>query len=769
MEPPPNFKSIQDNVSSSLVNITKSVNQLAAEDLPFHRSLDRNVAQMLDGVNSRLLGLVGTIVQSSAFTPNSNAPSFRSVDELDDNWSGLVDVIDTLLEKADTSLDEYTGMIKRKPAVLSKNEEKPAVRPQSRHFPAKVFQTQNIPKPQLLFNHPPSNDESEIFKPLLTSKPHALVPLEESLVMNGHGPNPQQYRHPYEVEIAQYQFPASILQHCDPIPYMPYENTTATYVDTPEAMLSMLDELKTAKEIAVDLEHHDARSYIGLVSLMQISTRNKDWIVDTLVPWRQDLQILNEVFADPGILKVFHGSYMDIIWLQRDLGLYVVGLFDTAVAARALKYSHASLAHLLKKFVDFDADKQYQRADWRIRPLPEEMFQYARSDTHFLLYVYDNLRNELIQRSQDTAPHEDLMGTVLQNSKEESLKLYGVITYKDTLEMSRTPSKLSPEQVSVWKGVHKWRDTVARQEDESLNYVLPRWALTNIAKELPTDTFSLLRISHPPSEVVKRRANELLAVISSARLNRDEGAPKTQSRSPRHAEGRKNAELIVKTNGEIRAQNSNFWGQAVGSSAWSAMLPSSSADQQLSLAIPLPPLSAEVFRQAQDVAASTEEAPMAEPAARAEHEYIKGRKAMSDEQSDVFIIKQLGAGRKRKMDGAGSLLPAEVEQPPLDSDDHDAVVPGAGEGRPRRKGLGKEVKGESKSPDAPRPGGSEGNDEPFDYAKAKSVLHASPNGKEGRRGVDNRSFDPYSKSGDAPKGLRRSKKEKAGKSFTFKT
>lgn len=65
--------------------------------------------------------------------------------------------------------------------------------------------------------------------------------------------------------------------------------------------------------------------------------------------------------------KVFHGAYMDIVWLQRDLGLYVVGLFDTYHAARALGYPQASLASLLSRFIRFDADKQYQMADWRIR------------------------------------------------------------------------------------------------------------------------------------------------------------------------------------------------------------------------------------------------------------------------------------------------------------------------------------------------------------------------------------------------------------------
>ena len=129
----------------------------------------------------------------------------------------------------------------------------------------------------------------------------------------------------------------------------------------------MLEELKTAKEIAIDLEHHDHRSYVGFVSLMQISTRSKDWIVDTLKPWRRQLQILNEVFTDPGILKVLHGSYMDSIWLQRDFGLYVVGMFDTHHAANALGYPGKSLGFLLKRFINFEAQKQYQTADWRIR------------------------------------------------------------------------------------------------------------------------------------------------------------------------------------------------------------------------------------------------------------------------------------------------------------------------------------------------------------------------------------------------------------------
>lgn len=99
-------------------------------------------------------------------------------------------------------------------------------------------------------------------------------------------------------------YPTTVYTKSDPIPYLPFQTTQATFVDTPELVNEMLQELKQASEIAVDLEHHDAHSFVGLVSLMQISTRKKDWIIDTLKPWREDLQILNEVFADPKIVKV---------------------------------------------------------------------------------------------------------------------------------------------------------------------------------------------------------------------------------------------------------------------------------------------------------------------------------------------------------------------------------------------------------------------------------------------------------------------------------
>lgn len=111
------------------------------------------------------------------------------------------------------------------------------------------------------------------------------------------------FTHPYKTEIETMEYPPHIYENREPIMYRPFEGTTAAWVDTKETLDEMIDELKQATEIAVDLEHHDARSYIGFTCLMQISTRDKDWIIDTLA-LRLELQALNQVLADPKIIKV---------------------------------------------------------------------------------------------------------------------------------------------------------------------------------------------------------------------------------------------------------------------------------------------------------------------------------------------------------------------------------------------------------------------------------------------------------------------------------
>lgn len=70
-------------------------------------------------------------------------------------------------------------------------------------------------------------------------------------------------------------------------------------------------------------------------------------------------------------MKVLHGADMDIEWLQKDFGIYVVNMFDTGQASKFLQFPSSGLAYLLKEFCNVTANKEYQTADWRKRPLPK--------------------------------------------------------------------------------------------------------------------------------------------------------------------------------------------------------------------------------------------------------------------------------------------------------------------------------------------------------------------------------------------------------------
>ncbi|KAG9948831.1 hypothetical protein KCU85_g4710, partial [Aureobasidium melanogenum] len=799
MEALSDFNALQQQIQASLVAVTRSSQAISSEDLGFHRSLDPSLGRALDTQNARLLGLAERLLGNAASNTELVRPKLPDTDAVDAQWSSVVDVIDSLLEKADISLDEYTGAVKR----LSPAREQAQTPTKSQKFSriSQALRTQDIPKPQQNFNDIPTNAETGPFKPLLQSKPHAIVPFAKALELFKDHNDVEHHPHPYQKEIQQYEYPSFVYTHAEPIPYHPYETTTATFVDTEEKVDQMLQELKKAREIAIDLEHHDSRSYIGIVSLMQISTRDKDWIVDTLQPWRRKLSKLNEVFADPNILKVLHGAFMDITWLQRDLGLYVVGLFDTHFASRALGYTGGSLAFLLKKFVGFDAQKQYQTADWRIRPLPQEMFEYARSDTHFLLYIYDNMRNELIEKSDFSVPnHEkDKIYDVLTRSKDTALQRYEHPVY-DAAQglgaggwykmLSRTPALLDKQQFAVFRAVHQWRDQVAREQDDSTHYVMANHNIFSLAKEMPTEKAQLFAVAQNTSQTVRLRADELLSVIIKAKEQGENGPDMVSTlkeieaqqlgvplnETPTHFAALKQSQpkqavvaaspapqrpVLNRVNSSepsgVRAKVSQFWGGLFGGKSQSEQPPPYSSN--ISLSVPLPPLTAEVF-------AST--APLTAPPtpASATPTSATPTSALPTPKDRIFTLKE--RGRKRDSDA----MSTGNDSLATNADEIDITADETLEAKREAKRQRKEAKKAAKEAAAQHAAEVDLEEEDFDYAAAPSVLDANKEDprdrKKNKKEPKTKAFNPFIKAMDTMKGMPRGQKERAGKSMTFR-
>jgi exosome complex exonuclease RRP6 len=67
---------------------------------------------------------------------------------------------------------------------------------------------------------------------------------------------------------------------------------------------------------------------------------------------------------------------------------------------------------------------RYQKADWRIRPLPDVMKRYAREDTHYLLYIYDVMRMELHTMAKEDEQSDSPLVEVYKRSYDVCMQLY---------------------------------------------------------------------------------------------------------------------------------------------------------------------------------------------------------------------------------------------------------------------------------------------------------------------------------------------------------
>jgi exosome complex exonuclease RRP6 len=357
-----------------------------------------------------------------------------------------------------------------------------------------------------------------------------------------------------------------------PTPPRPLADTPLTFVDTPAALAALAAALAAPEggAVAVDLEAHSYRSYQGFTCLMQISTRSEDFLVDTLALRGHMRSALAPFFQDASIVKVMHGADSDVAWLQRDFGIYILRLFDTGQAARLLAMPSAGLAHLLQTLCGVRPDKRFQLADWRLRPLSEDMAHYARCDTHFLLYAYDRLR-DMLRRAPKPAPAlppaaqlpaatADDAGTASASAAAPAawppggaVYAYDVGDVDESLGAlpaawargagvalrvhrreppdaagaaarmaERAGAPLNATAASVLRALCAWRDAAARAADESIGYVLSAAVALRLAQAAAggADGGSVRGIAAAcgrDAPFAVARAGELADVIARAR------------------------------------------------------------------------------------------------------------------------------------------------------------------------------------------------------------------------------------------------------------
>jgi ribonuclease D len=267
--------------------------------------------------------------------------------------------------------------------------------------------------------------------------------------------------------------------------------------------------ISDAKHLAVDSESNSYFAYRPRVCLIQISRNHQDFIIDPLV--LEDVSPLGRIFADPSIEKVLHAAENDLIGFKKDFRFRMRNVFDTSVACRLLGRSKLGLARILAEEFGVKLDKKYQRCNWEKRPLSAEQLYYAQLDTHFLIDLRNRLHGELLKKNLwSQAQKEYLRLEKIRLNPPRKWDPDGYLRLKGA-------QKLSEPSLRVLKELSAYRERLARSVNKAPFRVMNNEFMLRVAREMPRDVPSLLRVRGLPSRFKGKGAAKLSRVINRTR------------------------------------------------------------------------------------------------------------------------------------------------------------------------------------------------------------------------------------------------------------
>jgi len=278
--------------------------------------------------------------------------------------------------------------------------------------------------------------------------------------------------------------------------------TPAIWVDRQDAFDQACSRLRTSARLGVDTESNSMFAYREQVCMIQFTDSDADYLIDPLAG--MNVSGLSAIFADAGIEKIFHAAEYDILCLKRDYGFEFNHLFDTMQAARILGMEKLGLSGLLSDLLGVEQDKRFQKANWGKRPMPEEMREYARLDTHFLLELRDILAKRLEQKRLMDLANEDFRRVCKVEPNNHDAPLYTQVSGYHHLE---------PQQLAVLEELCRFRDQRAEALDLPHFKVINNSILLAIAQALPRSINELKGITDVSAKILERYQKEFLEAV----------------------------------------------------------------------------------------------------------------------------------------------------------------------------------------------------------------------------------------------------------------
>jgi ribonuclease D len=275
-------------------------------------------------------------------------------------------------------------------------------------------------------------------------------------------------------------------------------------IDTQAALDALTDRLEQLDQIAIDCEMDSMYAYGTSLCLVQVGWDGHEELIDGLVDL--DRARLGAVFADPCRVKIFHGGENDIGLMRAYWGFDFQNTFDTMAASQVLGHEGVGLAAVLDRYFEVKLSKKYQKADWRLRPLPTEQADYARLDVRYLIPLREQLLAQLVELGRVEEAECEFARIARANIPEKPFDPDNWVRVKGSKELPVT----SRGRV---RAVYVARDEIARAQDRAPFRVLHDSGIVELARRFPRTSDEYKKLRGVNRHLSHREVEQLLAAV----------------------------------------------------------------------------------------------------------------------------------------------------------------------------------------------------------------------------------------------------------------
>lgn len=234
-------------------------------------------------------------------------------------------------------------------------------------------------------------------------------------------------------------------------------------IDDDEDKNFVIDSLNSEKIIGLDTEFSWRRTYFPELSLLQISTKTKIFLIDFLKI--KSGNFLKEILEDRGKKFILHSSRSDSTVLSNSLNIKLKNTFDIQIAEKYINGGEINnYGSIVSKYFGFELDKSETNSNWLKRPLSNDQLDYASDDVNFLIPIFEK-QSKILKKIKK-------LNEVISSSLIE--------TGLGNQELSFSRIKKIENASNYEKKVFMWRENLAKSENVPTSYIFKTKKLSKL-------------------------------------------------------------------------------------------------------------------------------------------------------------------------------------------------------------------------------------------------------------------------------------------------